>query len=114
MKIHTGDRVTIYEPNAEPYEAEVLSIDPDAGELVGSLRARTTADPKGVQRVARAWGPYARGRRCRLGMEQLRAWGWDPYARGRRDRDRCRTLGAAVGSLRTRTTGRCRTVITPL
>ena len=84
MKIHTGDRVTIYEPNAEPYEAEVLSIDPDAGELVGSLRARTTADPKGVQRVARAWGPYARGRRCRLGMEQLRAWGWDPYARGRR------------------------------
>jgi len=33
VKIHTGDRVTIYEPNAEPYEAEVLSIDPDAGEL---------------------------------------------------------------------------------
>src|SRR5690606_21300065 len=38
---------------------------------------------------------------------------WGPYARGRRDRDRCRTLGAAVGSLRTRTTGRCRTAITP-
>jgi len=33
VKIHRGDRVTICEPDAEPYDADVLSIDPDTGEM---------------------------------------------------------------------------------
>ena len=80
---------------------------------VGSLRARTT----GRNPPPPPTPPRGIPTREDDGSSVTESSGfspWDPYARGRRDRDRCRTLGAAVGSPRARTTGRCRTVITPL